>query len=160
MFQKPKTKIELLFDAVKNNNINRIRKLILIKKVPVDSLNENKETPLMVASMLGHKLCLKILLELGANINARDSYGMTPLLLAVLHNQEKSVKHLLRKKANVNIVSYSGYNILSLAYRYSFYKIYSYLLIKLDLDKINFPLTKTTLDLKEIEGEVFSFLNS
>ncbi|KAH7115564.1 hypothetical protein EDB81DRAFT_287006 [Dactylonectria macrodidyma] len=73
-------------------------------------------TDLMVASYYGHRAVVKILLERGANIEAKDSaHGRTPLSWAAERGHEASVKLLLKKGADVECKDKRGQTPLSLA---------------------------------------------
>ncbi|KAH6959663.1 hypothetical protein BKA56DRAFT_457271, partial [Ilyonectria sp. MPI-CAGE-AT-0026] len=59
-------------------------------------------TDLMVASYYGHRVVVKLLLEKGAKIEAKDSsYGRTPLSWAAGNGHEATVKLLLEKGVDV-----------------------------------------------------------
>ncbi|KAH7117332.1 hypothetical protein EDB81DRAFT_243041 [Dactylonectria macrodidyma] len=59
-------------------------------------------TDLMLASYYGHRAVVKLLLEKGAKIEAKDSgHGRTPLLWAAVNGHEDIVKLLLEKGADV-----------------------------------------------------------
>ncbi|KAJ4175725.1 Ankyrin repeat A protein 2 [Fusarium falciforme] len=59
-------------------------------------------TDLMVASYYGHRVVVKLLLEKGAKIEAKDSeHGQTPLLWAAGEGHDAVVKLLLEKGADV-----------------------------------------------------------
>jgi ankyrin repeat protein len=47
---------------------------------------------------------LKLLLELGANLELADEEGFTPLMMACWQVNEEMVKFLLEKKAKVDVV--------------------------------------------------------
>ncbi|WZH42152.1 LOW QUALITY PROTEIN: Serine/threonine-protein phosphatase 6 regulatory ankyrin repeat subunit B [Fusarium acuminatum] len=59
-------------------------------------------TDLMVASFYGHRVVVKLLLERGAEVEAKDSkHGRTPLSWAAVNGHEATVKLLLDKGADV-----------------------------------------------------------
>ncbi|KAJ6438030.1 hypothetical protein O9K51_09452 [Purpureocillium lavendulum] len=60
-------------------------------------------TDLMVASYFGHQAAVKLLLERGADVGAKDSvYNRTPLLWAAKNGHEAVVKLLLERGADVS----------------------------------------------------------
>jgi ankyrin repeat protein len=67
-----------------------------------------------------HKEIVDLLLEKGADVNARAASGSTPLFFAVLRDQKDDVLTLLAKGANVNIPDAWGDTILDLALRAQF----------------------------------------
>ncbi|KAH6977638.1 hypothetical protein EDB80DRAFT_265352 [Ilyonectria destructans] len=73
-------------------------------------------TDLMVASYYGHRVVVKLLLEKGAKIEAKDSsYGRTPLKWAAHNGHEATVKLLLEKGADVEAKDEHGRTPLSWA---------------------------------------------
>lgn len=58
-----------------------------------------ERTPLMVAAKAGHVKVVKVLLELGANINAQDRFGITPVMLAAANGHKEVVSLLLKAGA-------------------------------------------------------------
>jgi len=63
-----------------------------------------KATALHNASAQGHLRIVARLLELGADIDARDWHGVTPLIAAVYAGHTSIVQALLQKGADVNVV--------------------------------------------------------
>ncbi|KAH7000851.1 hypothetical protein EDB80DRAFT_81671 [Ilyonectria destructans] len=73
-------------------------------------------TDLMVASYYGHRVVVKLLLEKGAGIEAKDSgHGRTPLSWAAGNGHEATVKLLLEKGADVEAKDEHGRTLLSQA---------------------------------------------
>lgn len=64
----------------------------------------NKNTPLHLMAGAGNLSIVKLLIENGADINAKDSYGIwTPLYSAVAGNHLEIAKYLVDKGAEINI---------------------------------------------------------
>ncbi len=65
-------------------------------------VDKYRNTQLFYAVYKGHLEIVKLLLEKGANVNAKDKYGDTPLLRATKQRHLEIVKLLLDKGADVN----------------------------------------------------------
>jgi ankyrin repeat protein len=73
------------------------------------------ETPLHVASRRGHVKLAQVLLEHGADTEARNGVKDTPLLLASRKGHVELVRDLLKHKANTETRNFSGCNALEWA---------------------------------------------
>ena len=58
---------------------------------------------------------MKLLLDNGADVNARDNGGNTPLIMASMCGRIEVVSMLLKNGADVNATTNSGYSALKLA---------------------------------------------
>jgi ankyrin repeat protein len=67
--------------------------------------DEDGRTPLHWASGSGKLAVIQVLLEMGANPNARDESQWTPLICAASAGHTEVVKLLLLKNADVNALS-------------------------------------------------------
>ena len=66
-------------------------------------------TPLFIAARFGHIDCLDLLLEQGADIEARNEDGYTPLMIACIKKRVDAIERLLQYGANVNAIQeYDG----------------------------------------------------
>jgi ankyrin repeat protein len=94
----------------------------LLQSHGVDTADmKNGYTPLDLALFASrHKEIVDLLLEKGADVNARSASGSTPLFFAVLRDQKDDVLTLLAKGANVNIPDAWGDTILDVALRAQF----------------------------------------
>ena len=81
----------------------------------VDPVNKLTETPLMVASKLGHADVVRRLLQEGLNINFRDRQKRTSLSYAAQFGRREVVRLLLDKGADPNIRGQAGRTPSSLA---------------------------------------------
>jgi len=71
----------LHFAAIYENN-GRIARELIDHGINIDSVNNEGQTPLHVAASKGNNEVVKILVSLGADINAKDTDGNTPLMLS------------------------------------------------------------------------------
>ncbi|KAI5624626.1 fibronectin type 3 and ankyrin repeat domains protein 1 [Silurus asotus] len=70
-------------------------------------------TPLMrVSAVTGNSAMAQLLIEAGADINARDKDGKTSLMIAVLNNYEQLVKLLLDSGADRHVTNENIINLL------------------------------------------------
>lgn len=101
-----KKRSEELFQAVKKRDIKHARKLIGYV-ADVNIQYENGHTPLHLAASSGQTEMVQLLIENGANVNAKfhddqDFINVTPLHLAALEGHQETVQLLIKNDANVN----------------------------------------------------------
>jgi ankyrin repeat protein len=101
---------EVIHEAVKNNNLPEVRRLIENDPNLVFSKDENGFTPLHLAAANGYRGMVDFLLTTKADVNARDDSGSTPLHQAAAAEGEHSdtVEVLLAHKANVDAADQQG----------------------------------------------------
>lgn len=76
----------------------------------------NGYTPLHLAEFsVGHRKMVELLVNKGADVNARPASGATPLFFAVLRDQKDDAQFLLDKGANVNTPDAYGNSVLGCA---------------------------------------------
>lgn len=98
---------DALFASVEADRPECVR-LMLENGVPVDEKTDKdneilqEATPLHLAAYYGRYESAKVLLEFGADTNARDVNEMTPLHIAVMRNQKQIVELLIKENANPN----------------------------------------------------------
>lgn len=99
--------LSLICDAAAENNLDDLT-LLLDAKTDIEERIAG-ETPLMLAAKNGHVDAVKLLLERGAQINARNpetpdsKKGMTALMLAAQQGHDEVVRVLLEHGADVTI---------------------------------------------------------
>ena len=103
-----------LLIAVRLNDIEAVRALLehnlmllndriqFRKTLPLTMLRSVGHTALHEAATHGHLVLAQLLLDYGANVNARTTIGITSLHEAVYHNHPAIVELLLTHSANVN----------------------------------------------------------
>ena len=106
-----------LFAAIEKNDIQKVRYLLSIStdvnaKDPYASM-----TPLMMAAYDGYTEIARLLIEKGADVNARGGVDMdmTPLIYAASQDRVDMVKLLLDKGANVDTKTQYGWTPLFFA---------------------------------------------
>jgi ankyrin repeat protein len=97
-----------IHDAAQSNNTATLDELLNANPELINLPGPCGRTPLHFAASSGSLEATKMLLQKGANINARDQYGCTPLLLTVYGFQTEIVKLLAASGANVNLGDNGG----------------------------------------------------
>lgn len=81
----------------------------------IDSLDNNKQSPLMIAIENKNVTIAKGLIELGADIEIRDSNERTPLMIACKVGSPELVDILIKNRANIEARSSLGDTAMTLA---------------------------------------------
>src|SRR4051812_41260445 len=91
-----------LYNAAHRGNNQEVLSLLASGK----DINGQKTgwTPLMIAAAEGHTDIVKLLLEKGADANARNSYGRTSLMFASSYGFTQIAELLIRAGADVNAI--------------------------------------------------------
>lgn len=95
--------ISPLHSAVQFHNLSAVKSLVLVHNASVDITTRNGWTPLHVASGSNAVDIAAFLLEMDANVNARNNEGRTALGIAVVEGQTEVARLLLSKGASVAI---------------------------------------------------------
>jgi len=101
-----------LFRAIKENNIDMVKGLIIADKTIINNRWRNDSTPLIESVETNSIELINFFIENGALINIQDTDGYTALHHAVSKNTPESfqiIKLLLANKANPKIRSVSGH---------------------------------------------------
>lgn len=106
-----------LADAVIGNDPGRVDYLLAHGANP-NEIAELEYNALQWAVREGHAAVARILLERGADVNARDGNGWTPLMLAVWRNDPAMVDLLIAQHANLDTYNSNGWSPLSVAITY------------------------------------------
>lgn len=103
-----------IFDAVKAKHMKEVDAL-LEEGIPVDSRDEENNTPLIIAAGFGDVQMIDFLIKHGADVNATNDFGITPILWATLHNKPRAVEKLLYAQADPNKKDNKGRNVYNIA---------------------------------------------
>ena len=102
--------------AIMGNSIKGVKDLIKANRGIVNIENDASETPLYMASYLGHLDIVELLVENGARINHKDTRGgWTALTLASSQGHNHIVEYLIIEGANLNERNNIGDTALILA---------------------------------------------
>ena len=108
-----------LIQAVKHGAATTVRCLTGYSSVSMlNHRNNDGQTALMLATSNECFLCLRPLLDAGADVNVKDDDGNTALMCALRKDSPEAVTLLLEKGACVNTVTQSGDTPLSVAIGY------------------------------------------
>jgi ankyrin repeat protein len=102
--------------AAKEGDFETVKKLLAQDPKLVDSVNQLEQTPLSIASYMGHEKIVRLLLDKGADIKKVDRFGSTALHMASLAGKDKIVALLLDKGADMTARAYNGKIPMQLAF--------------------------------------------
>lgn len=110
------TDVEKLLKAAEAGDTVTIEKL-LANKVDVDSRDKRGFTPLMYAAANDRTEAIAVLVQRGADVNARSDIGETAVICAIRYGRGKpeTLKALINAGADINIVMKDGGTALSWA---------------------------------------------
>ncbi|GFT73865.1 protein phosphatase 1 regulatory subunit 16A [Nephila pilipes] len=97
----------MLLEAAARNDIEEVRRLLMLQVSP-DSTNEDGLTALHQCCIDDSEEMMKLLLEFGANVNAKDSEQWTPFHAAATCGHLHIVKYLISKGADLLAVNADG----------------------------------------------------
>ena len=106
-----------LTQAVLDNKINEVKKLLKDKSVDINEQDIENNTPLMYACEEGKKDIVKLLVEADADLNIQNSYGETALRkVDSPHSEsiaEDITRYLIEQGANPHLKEkHTGYSAL------------------------------------------------
>lgn len=96
-------------EAAVQGNLHGLEGELMAGRCHVDSPSRLGETALMISARKGddtHLLCLKMLLRMGADVDARSKFDETPLILAARTGRIKCLRTLLKHGAFLEAQDY------------------------------------------------------
>ncbi|CAG1964672.1 unnamed protein product [Fusarium graminearum] len=120
--------IERLHDAARRGRVNDV-KMLLDQGVSPAAFYDGK-SPLHTSAMHGNAESTRLLLEKGADIEAKDKTGWTALLIAATFSNHETLKLLLEKGADIEAKDKYGWTALLIAARFSKHETLKLLLEK------------------------------
>jgi len=103
-----------IFEAIKNIDIMSLN-ILLAEGADVDTVNQNGETPLMLASEIGNMRMLNIILMHAPNVNKKNKNGETALMIAAENGQLYVANRLIQEEAKIDIKNNQGETAVELA---------------------------------------------
>ena len=97
-----------IFEAAKKGDVQKIKSILMTAPEAIGKTDGNIRTPLHISALRGQNAAVKLFIEKGAQLNARDRDGKTPLFLAVESGDAESVKLLAAAGADRGIADKSG----------------------------------------------------
>lgn len=93
-----------LFEAIKEKDKNEVIKILSSGNVDINPPGESYKVnkPLAYASAYGNLEIVKVLVEVGADINGQVAYGDVALIKAAEHGNREIIEYLIRAGADVN----------------------------------------------------------
>ncbi|HFE39552.1 MAG TPA: ankyrin repeat domain-containing protein [Gammaproteobacteria bacterium] len=101
-----------LMDAASNANSEQVKAMLATGDVDINKANRYGWTALMHAAKVGDLESVKLLVEKGATVDARDSNGWTPMMRAAQKGHVEVVEYLIDKGADVNATTENGWTAL------------------------------------------------
>ena len=96
-----------IYDACRKGNVELIKQLSKVNPDTINAPNKSGYTPLVIAGYRNQLEAVKVLLELGAKVNALSEDG-TVLTAACYKSNVELVKILLEQHADVNVKNNAG----------------------------------------------------
>lgn len=119
-----------IHDAVKSGDLDKVKTFINENSLLVNVKDNQNNSPLHIAAVKGYKEIAKLLIEKGANLEAKNMYGNTPLLDASRIGSANMIRFLIESGANINALDKYGTSIIARVSRRGFKDIVNLLIEK------------------------------
>ena len=123
---------EELFKAVKNNDIEKVKKLVEYG-TDINDKNYKDETALFIALEKGYLEIVKYLVENGTDVNAK-CHAKTALIIALQNGYLEIVKYLVEHVADINAKDFCNSSALISAAVYNHLEIVKYFIEEKEMD--------------------------
>lgn len=141
-----------LFSAIRNGDLEKVKKIILVYPEFVNSRDDRESTPLLLATYYGQEDIADLLLEQGAEFDAADASGNTALMGVCFKGYTKIANKLIENGANINHRNSTGSTCLIYAVTFNKVEITKLLLTHGADTSIQDASGDTALDHARIQG--------
>jgi ankyrin repeat protein len=104
-----------IHEAVQANDLSKLKKILEIRRVNLNSETSSGQTPLMLACRQGNLEICKTLIDAGADINYLDREKHPAIHYAVVEDNSGIVEYLIKNGAAINYRDGIGYNLTTYA---------------------------------------------
>ena len=101
-----------IFDAIRENDIKSVEKIIKKDQSKVNKKNKDDQTPLHTAIQFDRTEIIELLINQGAKLNLTNNKGQTPILYAAFRGDTKTVKLLINQGAKINPKTHTPFPIV------------------------------------------------
>ena len=115
-----------IFTAIRSIDYTSIN-VLLSDSTNVDTVDQEGNTPLMVAAHIGNPRIMNIILSHNPDINKQNNNGMTALMIAAETGQLHAVEMLVKRGANQSIENADGNKAITLASKFGHDQVVTYL---------------------------------
>src|SRR5579872_1940707 len=95
------TRADAIHDAAQNGDVSRVRSLLQADPHLVNAKHNRDRMPLLYAAEKGHTEVVRLLLQKGADIGARNYEGLTALHFALVYKHPDTARLLIARGADV-----------------------------------------------------------
>ena len=94
-----------IWQAAAQGNLAAVKNFVEVQKVDVNSVDDEKRTPLILATDNEQLKVMNYLIQNKADVNMQDEYGETALMHAAKEGLHSMVRALIARNVNVNAVN-------------------------------------------------------